>query len=71
MDQSGAPNKNIEQLNHLFDQLSYDYINEFIDKIYKLMEDSLGYLKNYFNMKYHKKKKNNIEDSMDISHIEE
>lgn len=37
MDQSGAPNKNIEQLNHLFDQLSYDYINEFIDKIYKLM----------------------------------
>lgn len=34
----GAPNasnKNIEQLNNLFDQLSYDYINDIMEKVFK------------------------------------
>lgn len=29
--------KNIGQLNHLFDQLSFDYLNAIIEKIYKHM----------------------------------
>ena len=68
----GAPNasnKNIEQLNNLFDQLSYDYINDIMEKVFKEIEGGLSKLKNYFNTKYHKKKKNHLEDSMDISHI--
>jgi len=51
--------------------LSYDYIHDIIDKIYKLLEESLSALKNYFNVKYHKKKKSKVDDSMDVSHIEE
>lgn len=67
----GGGGKNVEQLNNLFDQLSYDYINDIMEKVFKGIEDVLSKLKNYFNAKYHKKKKNRLEDSMDISHIEE
>lgn len=59
----------MEQLNNLFDQLSYDYINDIMEKIIREIEERLSQLKNYFSAKYHKKKKNHIEDSMDISHI--
>jgi hypothetical protein len=40
-----------------------------MEKVFKEIEDSLSKLKNYFNAKYHKKKKNHLNDSMDISHI--
>ena len=35
------------------------------------MDETLSSLKNYFNMKYHIKKKNTLDDSMDVSYIEE
>lgn len=64
-------NKNIDHLTHLFDQLSFDYLNVIIDKIYKTLESTIGYLKNYFNSKYHIKKKNHLDNSMEISYIED
>lgn len=57
---NGGSNKNLEQLNNLFDQLSYDYINDIMEKVFKGIEDVLSKLKNYFNAKYHKKKKNRL-----------
>jgi hypothetical protein len=42
-----------------------------MEKVIKSIEETLSKLKIYFNSKYHKKKKNRLEDSMDISHIEE
>jgi hypothetical protein len=71
LDSMNGSSKNLEQLNNLFDQLSYDYINDIMEKVFKSIEDILSKLKNYFNAKYHKKKKNRLEDSMDVSHIEE
>jgi len=59
-----SSSKNIDHLTHLFDQLSFDYLNTIIEKIYKQMEGTIGYLKNYFNSKYHIKKKNNLDNSM-------
>jgi len=56
--------KNIDHLTHLFDQLSFDYLNAIIDKVYKQIESTIGHLKNYFNSKYHIKKKNYVNDSM-------
>ena len=63
--------KNVDQLEHFFEQLSYDYLYDIMEKIYKLMDETLSNLKNYFNMKYHIKKKNVLNDSMDVSYIEE
>lgn len=57
---STSSSKNLEQLNNLFDQLSYDYINDIMEKVFKGIEDVLSKLKNYFNAKYHKKKKNRL-----------
>lgn len=61
--------KNIDQLGHLFEQLSYDYLYDIMERIYKLIDETLSSLKNSFNQKYHIKKKNSVDDSMDVSHI--
>ena len=61
----------MNEIGHLFEQLSYDYINDIIQKIYKTFEGSLGNMKNHFNAKFYKKRKSTVMDSMEISHIEE
>ena len=61
----------IDEIGHLFEQLSFDYINDIIQKVYQVFETSLGNMKNHFNAKFYKKRKNHIQDSMEISHIEE
>jgi|LakMenEpi03Aug12_release.lakeMendotaPanAssembly.Ray.scaffolds.fasta_scaffold497879_2 hypothetical protein len=35
IDQKPNNSKNVEQLNNLFDQLSYDYINDIMEKVFK------------------------------------
>lgn len=39
--------------------------------MYKAFKETLTNLKTHFNEKYYKKKKNKIEDSMEISHVDE
>jgi hypothetical protein len=48
--------------------MSYDYPINFLQKIYKHFQESLGFLKNYAASKINKKKKI-VEDSMEISHF--
>lgn len=61
----------MNEISHLFEQLSYDYINDIIQKVFKVFEGSLNNMKNHFNAKFYKKRKTNVMDSMEISHIEE
>ena len=53
------------------DQMSLDFVNSILSNVYQTFYSTFSELKNYFNTKYYKKKKHHIEDSMDISHIEE
>lgn len=61
----------MDEIGHLFEQLSYDYINDIIQKVIKVFEVTLGNIKNHFNAKMYTKRKKNVQDSMEISHFED
>ncbi len=61
----------IPQLDQVYNQISYDFVTEVLCEVYRSFKDTLGEMKNHFNQKFYKKKKHKIEDSMEISHIDE
>lgn len=46
-------------------------MTEIIFDVYKSFKDTLSDLKTHFNQKYYKKKKIRVQDSMEVSHIDE
>lgn len=62
-------NDKSSQVDRLYDQISYDYLIDIISEVYHSFKDTLGDMKNYFSQNSYKKKKNNIENSMELSHI--
>lgn len=51
--------------------MSFQFVNAILEKIYKIYKDSLADLRHSFNDKCYKKKKVDIQDSMEISYIEQ
>lgn len=67
----GAEENRPSQLDELNSQLSNDYIAEIILEVFKSFKEVQNEIKNFMASKYLKKKKKTLENSMDLSHLEE
>lgn len=67
INQSSADKK--PKVDQLFEQISYEFIADILKEAYKSFKDTFSELKGIFNQKYYKKKKYNIENSMELSHV--
>lgn len=61
----------LPQVDQLYQQISYDFIVEAIQEVYRAFKDATTEVKNVFSQKFYKKKKKMVNDSMEISHIED
>lgn len=59
------------QVEQVYNQISYDFVTEILCEVYRAFKDALTDMKTHFNQRYYKKKKTKVEDSMEISHIDE